>query len=187
MAADRFAVSSEDAPPVVIGAVAAGTVPTPFLAVYAVLFVLRGLFVKTDQPDLSNSHGIEALAGLAIAVFLVLTVVALSRFIGGRAPWLFYLTQLVVLVAAVWLLLDRTSGDPQLPALLLLGSVVALVLGALPPSLRWVGAMGGRPTAAAEESADDPVVARPEPDEQPLFGEIGWADSEDGGAADRSG
>lgn len=189
MADHRSAVSSDDAPPIVLGAVAAGTVPTPFLAVYAGLFVLRGLFVKTDQPDVFDSHGLEALAGLGIAVFLVLTVVGLTRFIGGRAPWLFFATQVAVLVASGWLLLDRTSGDPQLPALLLVGSIVALVLGAVLPSLRWTGVLRTRhadvdePVGSAVAGSAAP--ATDEPDGEPLFGEIGWKDSYDADSADQ--
>ncbi|MGI8882441.1 MAG: hypothetical protein ACR2KJ_18420 [Jatrophihabitans sp.] len=184
MADDRSAPSSHGAPPIVLGAVATGTVSTPFLAVYAGLFVLRGLFVKTDTPDVFDSHGLEALAGLGIAAFLVLTIVGLTRFVGGRAPWLFVITQLAVLVASGWLLLDRTSGDPQLPALLLGGSVVALVLGALPPSLRWTGVLESK-EADADELAGPAGTTTEDGKGEPVFGEVGWEDSYDADSADQ--
>ena len=50
---------SRDAPPVVIGAVAAGVAPLPFLAVYAVLFISRGTVHPVTPPDVGNSKTTE--------------------------------------------------------------------------------------------------------------------------------
>ena len=55
----------------VLTAAGLGFVPVPFLAMYALLFLLHGLFVPVQPPDITTTRGGEALAGLVALVLLV--------------------------------------------------------------------------------------------------------------------
>jgi len=129
-----------EAPPVVIGAVAAGVGPTPFLAVYAVLFIAHGFFRPVQPPDITTTRTGEGLAGIiAFAVFLAI-IITIFSFLNGRRRWPFVIGQLGTLVTSVDFLIDSTTGSPAVPAVLVLTSATALVLAYLPPSWAWVGA-----------------------------------------------
>src|SRR3954447_16161175 len=88
-------------PPTVVAAIAAGVAPAPFLATYAVLFLLHGTVFPVDPPDVTGSHAREALAGLVALAFLVANVLGLAWLLSRRTRWLFLLGQLAALAASV--------------------------------------------------------------------------------------
>lgn len=112
----------------VVGAVAAGLAPLPFLAVYALLFIIHGSVHKISPPDITGSSGGELVAGLiALALFLVL-VVALHRLLTRGARALFLLCQLAALGASVYFVVDRSSGPLAVPVVLVITSALAIGL-----------------------------------------------------------
>jgi hypothetical protein len=125
-------------PGTVICAVAAGTVVVPFLMVYAFLFIARGAFVNVDQPDITSSRTGETIAGLIALGFLLIVLVGIGRLLNGRGRWLFLLGQSIALGLSVDFLFDSSTGQPQVPAVVLTGSLVAIVLACLPTSWDWV-------------------------------------------------
>ncbi len=131
-------------PATVVGAVAAGTVVVPFLIVYSFLFIVHGAFVQPDQPDITSSRGGELVAGLVALAFLLLVLWGMGRLHNGYDRWVFLLGQLITAGAALDLLLDSSSGEPQIPAVVLIAALAALVLAVLPPSWLWVATRGGQ-------------------------------------------
>jgi hypothetical protein len=157
-------------PPAIIGAVAAGTVVVPFLIVYSFLFIVRGAFVEVDQPDITGSRSGELVAGLVALGFLVFVLWGMGRLLNGWDRWVFAAGQLVTFAVALDFLLDSASGEPQVPAVVLVASLLALVLTCLPPSWNWVRSHGGEvapviePAAVAaggEEAFGQPLFDRP--------------------------
>ncbi|HEX8092225.1 hypothetical protein [Jatrophihabitans sp.] len=141
-------------PPTVIGAVAAGTVVVPFLIVYSFLFIVRGAFVEVDQPDITSSRSGELVAGLVALCFLIFVLWGMGRLLNGWDRWVFCAGQLITFAAALDLLLDDSSGEPQVPAVVLGASLLAIVLACLPPSWQWVQTDGGQrmPAPAGAEA-----------------------------------
>jgi hypothetical protein len=150
-----------DAPPVVIGSVAAGSAPLPFLAVYALLFIARGTVRPVIPPDVGNSKGDELLAGIVAFVLLVVAILAVYWFLDGRRRWLFLIAQAAVLATSVDFALDASTGARLVPVVLAVTSLIALVLAlapgswehvrsAVPPWLRGRGA--GRSVDPAESA-----------------------------------
>jgi hypothetical protein len=121
-----------DAPPTVIGAVAAGVAPLPFLAVYAVLFIARGTVRPVIPPDVGTTKGSELVAGLVALALFILVALAAYWLLDGRRRWLFLLCQVGLLATAVDFLVDPTTGSPSIPALLALTSLAAIVLALMP-------------------------------------------------------
>ena len=154
---------STGTPPTVIGAVAAGTVVVPFLMVYAFLFIVRGAFVEVDQPDITDSRTGELIAGLVALCYLIFVLWGMGRLLNGWDRWVFCAGQLITFAVALGLLLDTASGEPEVPAVVLLASLLALVLTFVPPSSNWVRTKGGRRLPAAggttgrEGEANQPV------------------------------
>ena len=136
-------------PATVIGAVAAGAVVVPFLMVYAFLFITRGAFVQVDQPDITSSRTGELIAGLVALCYLILVIWGMGRLLNGWDRWVFCAGQLITFGVALGLLLDASSGEPQVPAVVLAASLLALVLTFLRPSWDWVRTQGGRRVAPA--------------------------------------
>ena len=127
-----------ETPGTVVGALACGTAPLPFLAVYAVLFIVHGGFHHVVPPDITSSNSGELYAGLiALAIFAV-SLTALLWMLNGRRRWLFALVQLGVLVTAIDFALDNTKSGRPISIILSATSVIALVLAFLPPSWAWV-------------------------------------------------
>lgn len=165
----------EDAPPVVVGAVAAGVTPLPFLAVYAILFIARGTVHPVTPPDVGHSKTAELVAGLIALALFVLGSLAAFWLLDARRRWPFMAYQFALLVTAVYLIVDRTSGAATIPVLLTATALIALVLGSLPQTwtyLRqdvpsWLGRRRVRqpaadPTApAAADPVADPAAAEP--------------------------
>jgi hypothetical protein len=139
-------------PGTVMSAVAAGTVVVPFLMVYAFLFIARGAFVDVDQPDVTSSGTGETIAGLIALGFLLLVLVGIGRLLNGRGRWLFLLGQSIAVGLSVDFLFDSSAGQPQVPAVVLAGSLAAIVLACLPTSWAWV-----RPDVAATAPEQQPA------------------------------
>jgi hypothetical protein len=128
-----------EAPPAVVGSVAASVGPTPFLAVYTVLFVAHGFFYPVQPPDITTTRTGEQVAGVVAAVLLVAVVITIFWFLDGQRRWPFVIGQLATLVTSIDFLLDSTTGSPTVPALLALTSATALVLALLPQSSAYLG------------------------------------------------
>jgi hypothetical protein len=134
-------------PASVIAAVAAGTVVVPFLIVYSFLFIVRGGFVQVDQPDITSSRTGELIAGLIAFAFLVFVLWGMGRLLNGWDRWVFLAGQLLTAGVSLRLLLDSASGEPQVPAVVLVAAVLAVVLTCLRPSWQWVVTEGGQRAA----------------------------------------
>jgi hypothetical protein len=125
---------------VVVGAVAAGTVPLPFLAIYAILFIVHGTVHPVAPPDItSTTHG-ELVAGIIAALIFVVSVVALIWVVNGRRRWPFVLVELGMLGAALYFLIDGTKGGTTVSVLVAVAAAVAVVLMLLPPAWEHYGA-----------------------------------------------
>lgn len=140
-------------PGVVIAAVAAATVVVPFLMVYAFLFIVRGMFVQVEQPDITDSRSGEAVAGFVALAFLVFVLWGMIRLLNGQRRPIFWLGQLITAGTAVKLLVDSSSGNPQVPAVVLAAALLALVLSVLPASTQWVRTEGGEKISEPEMPA----------------------------------
>jgi hypothetical protein len=127
------------APSTVIGAVAAGVAPLPFLAVYSVLFVVHGFIYPVQPPDITASRAGEAVAGVITVVLFVLMILTLWWFETGRRRWPFVLGQLATLATAIDFIADSSTGSPAVPFVLALTSAAALALGFAPASWLHVG------------------------------------------------
>lgn len=127
-----------DTPPAVVGAVALGAAPLPFLAVYAVLFLVHGSVHPVQPPDITSSTGGEFIAGCIAAALFVVTVVGLLWLLNGRRRWLFALVQLGVLGAAIDFLVDGTKGGSFVSLVIALTALGSLVLCFAPASWRHV-------------------------------------------------
>lgn len=127
-----------ETPPAVVGAVALGTVPLPFLAVYAVLFLVHGSVHPVQPPDVTSTKGGEFAAGwVALAVFVVLSV-SLLWLVNGRRRWPFALMQLALLATVIDFLVDDTAGGRFISALVALTCALSLVLSFAPQAWRHV-------------------------------------------------
>ena len=129
-----------DAPGTVIGAVAAGVAPLPFLAVYSVLFIARGAFRPVNPPDITTTAHGELVAGVVAVVIFILGSISIYWFSSGKRRWLFTIGQLATLATAIGFVGDSASGPMGIPVLLIITSVVALVLAFLKPSWRYLAA-----------------------------------------------
>ena len=151
-----------EAPPVVIGAVAAGVAPLPFLAVYAVLFIARGTVHPVTPPDVGNSKTTELIAGLiALALFIIGSLAALWL-LDGRRRWLFVVCQAALLATSVYFIADRNSGSPTIPILLGITSLISLVLTMLPTT--WEHLRQDVPPWLRRRSSDAPAAQPPAPE-----------------------
>jgi hypothetical protein len=146
-------------PATVIGAVAAGTVVVPFLIVYSFLFIARGAFVEVDQPDITDSRTGELIAGLIALAFLLLVIWGMARLLNGWDRWVFLAGQLLALGVAGDFLLNSASGEPEVPAVVLCASLLAIVLACLPASWVWVASHGGQ-RAVVGGTAERPAASQ---------------------------
>jgi hypothetical protein len=170
-----------ETPPAVVGAVAAGTAPLPFLAVYSVMFIVHGGFHPVVPPDITTTAHGELIAGIiALAVFLV-TVVVLFWMLNGRRRWPFVIVQLAVLGTAIDFVLDDTKGGRTISFVLALAAIVAIVCAFLPQAWAHVGR--SRPTR--RKKASMPAGSAPGPDSTPTAARfVGRRDSAEEPAAD---
>jgi hypothetical protein len=131
---------NSETPPTVIGAVAAGVAPMPFLAVYATLFIARGGFRPVNPPDITNSAHGELMAGFAAAAIFVVGAISIYWLAGGRRRWLFAIGQLATLGTSIYFVANSDSGPAAVPFLLILTSALALVLAFMPASTGYLRA-----------------------------------------------
>ena len=148
-------------PPTVIGAIAAGVAPAPFLLTYSILFLVHGTVSPVDPPDITGSRAGEAIAGLVALAFLGLIVLGLARFLSRRARWLFLAGQLATLALSIDFLVDATSGQPEVPFALAVASAGAVVLGCVPPSWNWIDAPRPRHASGATTGLSPALPAEP--------------------------
>ena len=144
-----------ETPPTVIGAIAAGVAPAPFLVTYSVLFILHGTVFPVDPPDITGSRGGEALAGVVALAFLAVIVIGLGWLLSQRTRWLFLAGQAATLAVSVDFLLDSSSGGPAVPLVLALTSTrpsswAAFPVVALSGNLGREVAAGSRPGRHAQ-------------------------------------
>jgi hypothetical protein len=157
---------ARETPPVVIGSIALGVAPLPFLGVYAVLFIAHGFFFPVQPPDITASRAGEAVAGVVAVVLAVLLILSIFWFLDGRRRWPFVIGQLAALGTAIDFVVDSTKGSPAVPIVVVLTSATALVLAILAPSWAHVGRprsrgyTGRRRTAAAAERNPSEETAR---------------------------
>ena len=128
-----------DTPGAVIWAVAAGTAPLPFLAVYAVMFIVHGGFHRVVPPDITNSAHGELVAGLIALALFVIDVVALFWMMNARRRWPFLIVQLGMLGTAIDFFLDVTKGGRFVSFVVALAALAAIVCALLPPSWEYFG------------------------------------------------
>jgi hypothetical protein len=141
-------------PGTIIGAVAAGTVVVPFLIVYSFLFIARGLFIQVEQPDITSSRTGEAIAGFIAVLFLLLVLIGMGRLLNGRDRWVFIAGQLIAFAVALDFIIDSSSGEPQVPALVLISALTAIVSACVPTSWAWVQTNGGIEPLATHQRDD---------------------------------
>jgi hypothetical protein len=130
----------QETPPTVIGSVATGVAPLPFLAVYATLFIARGAFRPVNPPDITTTAHGELAAGFVAAAIFIVGAISIYWFAGGSRRWLFAVGQLATLGAAIDFVADSTSGPSSIPILLIATSGAALVLAFLPGSTAYLRA-----------------------------------------------
>jgi peptidoglycan/LPS O-acetylase OafA/YrhL len=152
-----------DTPPSVVGAVAAGTAPLPFLAVYAVMFIVHGGIHPVAPPDITSSTHGELIAGIIAAGLFVVAVVALLWMLNGRRRWPFAMVQLGILATAIDFFLDDTKGGPMISLVVGLAALAALVFAFAPESWEHVGR--SRPMRRVRPAM--PVGAAASPDTVP--------------------
>jgi hypothetical protein len=128
-----------ETPPAIIGAVAAGTVPLPFLAVYAVMFIVHGGVHRVVPPDITSTARGELMAGIVALAIFVVAVVALLWLLNGRRRWPFAIVQLGMLAIAIDFLLDETKGGRFVSFLVALACVVALGFAFAPQAWNYLG------------------------------------------------
>jgi hypothetical protein len=130
---------TRETPGAVVGAVALGTAPVPFLGVYAIMFIVHGGFHHVIPPDITSSARGELWAGIITLALFVVALVVLFWMYNGTRRWPFALAQLAVLGTAIDFLLDETKGGPAVSVVLAGSSAVALVLAFAPASWRHMG------------------------------------------------
>jgi hypothetical protein len=133
-----------ETPPVVVAAVAIGTAPLPFLAVYATLFIIHGSVHPVNPPDVTSSQHGELLAGVIALALFVVNIVSLLQFLNGKRRWPFAILQAAMLGAAIDFLVDSTKGGPVISLLIAVTTVVALVLAFAPDG--WIQVDMARPS-----------------------------------------
>jgi hypothetical protein len=119
-------------------------VPVPFLAVYAVLFIVHGKFHPVIPPDITSSQSGEFTAGLIALVLFVVAFVAVIWMLNGVRRWPFALVQAAVIAGAADLVVDSTRGGGLTGSFLVAAAAVALVLAYLPPASEHVRGRGRR-------------------------------------------
>lgn len=128
-----------ETPNSVVWAVAAGTAPLPFLAVYAVMFIVHGRVHKVAPPDITSSSNGEFVAGLIALALFVITVVALLWMLNGRRRWPFLIVQLGLLGTAIDFFVDVTKGGRFVSFVVAVAALAALVCALTPSAWDYFG------------------------------------------------
>ena len=145
--------SPQSTPSAVVAAVALGVAPLPFLAVYAVLFILHGSVHPVVPPDITDSKTGELVAGLIALALFMIGVVSIYWYMNQRRRWLFALGQLATLATSIDFTVDSTKGSLLVPVLLVATSAVALVISLLPVSANFVHSRVRLPVPARRRRA----------------------------------
>ena len=91
---------------------------------------------RSSSPTSPAAGAARLVAGLVALAFLVLVLWGMGRLLNGCDRWVFWAGQLITAGAALYLLLDASSGEPQVPAVVLAARAAGVVL----PSCRRPGA-----------------------------------------------
>ncbi|HET9101806.1 MAG TPA: hypothetical protein VFN55_00515 [Solirubrobacteraceae bacterium] len=161
-----------ETPPAVIGSISAGVGPLPFLAIYAVLFLIHGFVYPVQPPDITGSQAGEGIAGIIALVLFGGCVLTIWWFLNGRRRWPFVVAQLATLITAIDFIANATTGSPAVPFVLVLTSLVALALAFAPSAWRHVGQAPWRGRGRPDSGAVDPLTPSSRPDEPDLFGQL---------------
>ena len=121
-----------ETPNAVIWAVAAGTAPLPFLAVYAIMFIVHGGFHRVVPPDITNSAHGELIAGIIALALFVIDIVALFWMMNGRRRWPFLIVQLGMLATAIDFFIDVTKGGRFVSFVVGVAALAAIVCALVP-------------------------------------------------------
>src|SRR4051794_33060195 len=119
---------THETPSAVTGAVAAGAAPLPFLAIYAVIFVIHGSIKPVQPPEIGDSKNDVLIAGVIAAVLFFALMIGLYWLLSGVRRWPVALLQLGMCGLAGYLFLDDTAGGRTIAGLLVLASLASLVL-----------------------------------------------------------
>lgn len=153
----------QETPPAVIGSIALGVGPLPFLAIYAVLFISHGFIYPVQPPDITGSRTGEGVAGIISAVMFLLGTIVIFWFLNGSRRWPFVLAQAATLAASIDFIIDATKGPREVSVLLAFTSLTALVLALVPSSWGYMGFSRRRPErSAAMTAAPVPAAATSE-------------------------
>jgi hypothetical protein len=128
-----------ETPASVVGAVAAGTAPLPFLAIYAVMFIVHGGFHPVVPPDITSSAHGELIAGIIALGLFIVSILALLWMLNGRRRWPFVLMQVAALATTVDFVIDDTKSGRGISFILGLAAIVALVFAFAKDSWTHVG------------------------------------------------
>src|SRR4051794_10283367 len=129
---------THETPGPVTGAVASGSAALPFLAVYAVIFLIHGSIKPVHPPDITSSKTGEFVAGLIAAALFVALSVSLLWLLSGRRRWPLALLQLGIGAVALDIVVDETKGGRTIGLLVLVACVVSLVLMFSPSAWWWL-------------------------------------------------
>ena len=121
-----------ETPNVVVWAVAAGTAALPFLAVYAVMFIVHGGIHRVVPPDITSSSRGELIAGIIALALFVVDLISLFWMMNGRRRWPFLLVQLGMLATAIDFFIDVTKGGRFVSFVVALASLAGIVCALLP-------------------------------------------------------
>lgn len=150
---ERIEVRNQNArpetPPAVIGAIALGVAPLPFLAVYASLFIAHGFVYPVQPPDITGSQLGEGISGIVAVVLFLLGSATIFWFLNGSRRWPFVVGQLATLATAIDFTVDPTVGAPAVSIMLALASAVALMLAAVPSAWAYMGWARAEPATDA--------------------------------------
>lgn len=130
---------ARETPNAVVWAVAAGTAALPFLAVYAVMFIVHGGIHRVVPPDITSTSRGELIAGIVALAWFVVDLVALFWMMNGRRRWPFLLIQLGLLGTAIDFFIDVTKGGRFVSFVVALASLAAIVCALLPPAWEYFG------------------------------------------------
>jgi hypothetical protein len=128
-----------ETPATVVWAVASGTASLPFLAVYAVLFIVHGRIHKVAPPDITTTANGEFVAGIIALAGFVVALVALLWMLNGSRRWPFVIVQLAMLAISIDFILDDTKGGRFLSCVVAVTALLAVILAFAPDSWEYVG------------------------------------------------
>jgi len=127
-----------DTPPIVIGAIACGVAPIPFLLTYSAIFLMHATIFPVDPPDITSSRLGEGLSGVVTFVYMIAIIASIGWFLSRHRRWPFIALQALSFGIALDFIIDETKGSPEVPLMLIMTTTFALILALLPTSWHWV-------------------------------------------------